>query len=214
MRFRSRHLPLAAVLLLASACSQPASPDGAGQDGTEGEASKPSDSQVRDILQAHLDRNPACTPFFAMPRDLPADAIHEQKRMEALAAAGLVRREEGSAIRYTVTSNGAKFIRPGTGALASAKSVICYGRYEVGEVEVGSVDAVIGTANVTYRYELKDAAPWLDAPAITAAYPDFSKWRAERQGEDQHETLHWRDGKWTVDQPSGPDMYDLRRLAH
>lgn len=206
-----RYLPALAALLLA-ACSQSGAPDGVA--GGTGDSSAPSEGEVRAVLQAHLDQNPACTPFFAMPRDVPADATHEQKRMDAFASAGLVQRENGGVTRYGVTAEGAKYIGPGKGALSGDKSVICYGHYKVGKVAVGSVDPVIGTANVTYRYALEDAAPWLDAPAITAFYPGFKAWRAERQAEDQHETLRWRDGKWVVDQPSGPDMYDLRRLAH
>lgn len=212
MSRRSLCLLLSGMLLLVSACSQ--SQDDMTQGGAAGEASKPSEGEIRDILQAHLDQNPACTPFFAMPRDVPAAETHEQKRMDAFVAAGLVQREGGSVVRYATTAEGAKYIRPGTGALSGDKSVICYGRYAVATVTVGSVDPVIGTANVTYRYALEDAAPWLDAPAIEAFYSGFRTWRAERQAEDQHETLRRRDGKWTVDQSSGSDMYDLRRLAH
>lgn len=119
-----RHLPALAVLLLA-ACSQSGSPDGVG--GAAGDPSTPSEGEVRAILQAHLDQNPTCTPFFAMPRDLPADATHEQQRMDAFASAGLVQRAGGGVARYGVTAEGAKYIGPGKGALSGDKSVICYG---------------------------------------------------------------------------------------
>lgn len=206
-----RSLAVAAAAMLASACSQPAAPEGGSADG---EPSALSEREARAILTEYLAENPACTPFFALPRDVPADATHEQKRMDAFAAAGLIRREpSGQGVRYATTAEGAKFIGPGNGVLTGDRSVICYGRYEVDRVAVGSVDPVIGTANVTYRYVLKDAAAWLETPAIVAFYPDFGAWRAARQAEDQHETLRWHNGRWVVDQPSGPDMYDLRRLG-
>lgn len=213
--------------LAAAACSQSSTTDDGGWSSDEPqEARAPTESEVRALLEAHFKRNGACTPFFQMPRDLPVDSTYEQQRMDAFAAAGLVRREgeltladpnTGSGtrrvVRYALTPEGATYIRPGSDAMADYRTVICYGRYAVDSVKVGSVSEGVADANITYRYRLVDPAPWLSAPAIQAKYANFASWRADRQAEDQNETLTLRDGKWELDPKAHPDLYDLRQLS-
>lgn len=215
------------ALALVAACSQPTSPETGGAEGDDGELRAPSTEDVQSIVKAYLTDNPACTPFFVMPRDLSLDATHERQRMDAFVAAGLLRREgevsvvdpnvAGDArrmVRYSVTPEGAKFFHAGTGSMADYKSVICYGRYDVDTVKVGTVDPIMRTVSVTFRHRLVDPAPWIEVPAIQTFYPNFRSWREERQGEDLNATLEMRDGKWVVRNPTGPEMYDLRQLSH
>lgn len=213
--------------LFLAACSGPASEEASWQPDAEGNIKPPSESRARDMLQAHFDKNPICTPFFAMPHDVSADGTYEQKRMQAFVDAGLVRREgevtvddplsgpgERHVIRYGLTDEGRKSIRPGTGAMASYKSVICYGNRAVGQVTVGEVDQTMQTVEVEYRYELKNAEPWIDAPSIRAFYPGFAKWRADREAEGDAEILRFRDGKWAFERAPAPAMFDIRQLGH
>lgn len=223
---KARLTYLLPVLFLA-ACSGPASEETSWQADDEGNIKAPSESWARGMLQAHFDANPVCTPFFAMPRDVPVDAEHEQKRMQAFVDAGLVQREGEVAIddpltgsgvrhvvRYTLTPEGAKYIHPGKGAMASYKSVICYGNRAVGKVTVGAVDQTMQTVEVKYRYELKDRAAWTDTPSIRAFYPGFEKWRADREAEGDAEMLGFRDGKWTFERTPAPAMFDIQQLGH
>jgi len=213
--------------LFLAACSGQASDKASWQADAEGDIRPPSESRARDMLQAHFDKNPVCTPFFAMPHDVPADGTYEQKRMQAFVDAGLVRREgevtlddpqSGSGkrqvVRYGLTAGGRKSIRPGTGAMASYKSVICYGNRAVGKVTVGEVDQTMQTVEIEYRYGLKNAEPWIDAPSIRVFYPGFAKWRADREAEGEAETLRFRDGKWAFERTPAPAMFDIRQLGH
>ncbi len=218
---------LPAALLLIAGCSGTSSEEASWQADEEGNIEAPSERWAHDLLQTYFDANPVCTPFFAMPRDVPVDSTFEQQRMQAFADAGLVRREgevtvadpltgsgERHVIRYVLTPEGQKFIRAGSGAMASYKTVICYGRRAVGKVEVGSVDQTMRNVEIRYRHELKDKAAWLDAPSIRAFYPGFAKWRADREAEGDSETLDFRDGKWSFERAPVPEMFDIRQLGH
>lgn len=223
---RPRLLHILPVLLLAS-CSGSASEEASWQADDEGNIKGPSESWAEDMLQAHFDANPVCTPFFAMPRDVRVDAEHEHKRMQAFVDAGLVQREGEVAIddpltgsgvrhviRYTLSGEGGKYIHPGKGAMASYKSVICYGNRAIGKIAVGEVSQNMQTVEVQYRYALKNKAAWIDTPSIRAFYPGFEKWRADREAEGDFETLGFRDGKWTFDRTPAPAMFDIQQLGH
>lgn len=214
-------------LLSLAACSGAASEEASWQADDEDNIEAPSESWVRGMLQAHFDANPVCTPFFAMPRDVRVDAEYEQRRMQAFVDVGLLHREGEVAIedpltgsgvrhviRYTLTGEGEKYIHPGKGAVASYKSVICYGNRAIGKVTVGTVNQTMQSVEVEYRYELKNIAAWIDAPPIRAFYPGFEKWRADRQAEGDSETLGFRDGKWTFERTPAPAMFDIQQLGH
>jgi len=221
------HLFRLLPVLLLAACSGSASEETSWQADDEGNIKAPSERWARDRLQAHFDVNPVCTPFFAMPRDVRVDATHEQERMQAFVDAGLVQREGEvaiddpltgpgvrHAIRYTLTPEGGTYIHPGKGAMASYKSVICYGNRAIGKVAVGEVSQNMQTVEIKYQYELKNKAAWIDTPAIRAFYPGFEKWRADREAEGDSETLAFRDGKWTFERMPAPAMFDIQQLGH
>lgn len=221
------YLPFFVALLSIGGCSGSPSEEVSWQPDDEGNIKAPSERWVQDLLQAHFDANPVCTPFFTMPRDVAADAELEQKRMQAFVDAGLIRREgevtvadphTGSGVRHVVryglTPEGRKSIHPGSGPMASYKMVICYGRRAIGKVALGEVDQTMQNVDVKYRYELKDRAAWIDSPAVTAFYPGFAKWRADREAEGDSETLEFRNGKWSFERAPAPEMFDIQQLGH
>jgi len=215
---------IAASLLALAACS-PSSGGAGGAAGDDGEVQAPSTDEARAILQAWFDGNPQCTPFFAMPHDVPAESDYSRKQAQAFVDAGLLRPEgemwipdpnSGSGqrrvVRYVPTAEGQKQVRPGSGALDGQKAVICYGRRTVETVEVGEPDLLGGQVSVTYRYRLADIPAWARAPSILAFYPGFAGW-LDREEED-HESLILKDGEWTLERPPSSGMFDFRQLAH
>jgi len=219
-------LPVA-LLLVAGCSGTSSSRDASRQADDDDNIKAPSERLVRDLLQAHFDANPVCTPFFAMPRDVSVDAEFELQRMQAFADAGLVRRDgeltladplrgsgQRKVIRYMLTPEGEKAIHPGSGAMASYKSVICYGRRAIGKVEIGDVTQATQSVEIRYRYTMKDQPAWVSAPAIRAFYPGFEKWLADRVAEGDSETLGFKDGEWSFDRTPAPAMFDIQQLGH
>ena len=215
---------IAALLLALAGCSSPASDKDAWSTDGDTDVKAPSKTEVRTLLQGWFDDNLQCTPFFPIPHDIPADAEHRRKQMQAFVDAGLLRMEgelsladpnagsgQRRVIRYAPTPEGQKQFRPGTGVLKNQKTVLCYGRPEVKIVDVGDPDTTFNTLDITYRYRLTDVPAWAHSPAIHAFYPGFQEW-LERE-EEEHETLVNKDGKWALERPPSPAMFDLQQLS-
>lgn len=213
-----------AVLLALAGCSSPASDEETWAAGDDEEITAPSRAEVRTLLQNWFDANLHCTQFFPVPHDIPADAEHRRKQMQAFVDAGLLRMEgelsladpnSGSGqrrvIRYAATPEGEKQFRPGTGVLKNQKTVLCYGRPEVKIDNVGDPDTNFSRLDVTYRYRLTDIPAWARSPSILAFYPGFQE-RLERE-EEEHQTLYQEDGKWVLERPPSLAMFDLQQLS-
>jgi len=218
------HFLIPAVLLALAGCSSPASNEETWVAGDDEEITAPSKAEVHTLLQGWFDANLQCTPFFPLPHDIPADAEHRRKQMQAFIDAGLLRMggelsladpNSGSGqrrvIRYTATPEGEKQFRPGTGVLKNQKTVLCYGRPEVKIDNVGDPDTTFSRLEVTYRYRLTDIPAWARSPSILAFYPGFQE-RLERE-EEEHQTLYQKDGKWELERPPSLAMFDLQQLS-
>jgi hypothetical protein len=184
----------------------------------------PSAGEARDILQATFDANPECTPFFDLPHDVAADASYDRQQLQAFVDAGLLVAEGEAAVadfsagtgqrtvvRYRATPEGLKIFRPGTGALAQQKTMVCYGTRKVGDVDVGQPDVLGTRVSVTYRYRLEAIPAWARSAAMTARYPSFEKFVAGVK--EDHGTLVRSEGAWKLEGPPPSDMYDFRQLG-
>ena len=213
-----------AVLLALAGCSSPASNEETWVAGDDEEITAPSKAEVHTLLQGWFDANLQCTQFFPLPHDIPADAEHRRKQMQAFIDAGLLRMEgelsladpnSGSGqrrvIRYIATPEGEKQFRPGTGVLKNQKTVLCYGRPEVKIDNVGDPDTTFNRLEVTYRYRLTDIPAWARSPSILAFYLGFQE-RLGRE-EEEHQTLYQKDGKWELERPPSLAMFDLQQLS-
>ncbi|WP_157220130.1 hypothetical protein [Flavisphingomonas formosensis] len=215
----------AACFMPVLACS-PSSPDESGfASGEEDTVPRLDPGEARSILQRWFDTHLQCTPFFAMPWDLPVDATYSRKRAQAFIDAGLLRFEGEQMIpdpnsgsgrrqvaRYGPTPEGAKQFRPGAGDLKDMPVTLCYGRPVISDVEIGTVDDMMRQVDVTYRYRLANIPTWARAPSLQAFYPGFKDWLARE--EDARQTFRYKDGSWALEQDPSPARFDLRQLAH
>lgn len=210
---------ISATLLTLVACS----PSQTEEEWTDdGEVQAPSKDDVRKVLQGWFDDHPQCTPFFEMPHDVPVDAEYSRKQAQAFIDAGLLRQEgevsiadlasgsgERRVIRYVATAEGEKQFRPGSGALADQKNMICYGTRKVEGVEVGEPDMLGNRVSVTYRYRLTDVPTWARSPSVRAFYPVFEEWLGRE--EEDHESLIHEDGEWKLERAPTSGMFDFRQ---
>lgn len=213
-------LPMTALFL--AGCSGASNGDGlAGADNDQPQA--PSRSEAMKAAQGYFDENPLCSPFFAMPHDVPVDSSWEQQRMDAFIKAGLLQRqgevEKGESgmpsrryLRYDLTAEGREYIRPGAGGLKSVKAMICYGRRKVTAMEVGSADTFGTRFSMTYRYRLSDVPGWARSAPILERYPVFKDW-LDKEKED-HGTLIHEGGRWKMDGDVTSGLFDFQQLSH
>lgn len=118
----------------------------------------------------------------------------EGEKTVADPAAGTGQRE---VVRYRATSGGLKTFRPGWGALAGQKTVICYGMRKVADVDVGEPDVLETRVSLTYRHHLDAIPGWARSPSIAALYPSFGKFVAGVK--EDHATLIRSDGAWKLE---------------
>ena len=205
--------PLGFLLLIA--CSS-ADEDGyaASPYGDEDRFPPPSEADARAALQSYFDRQAECTPFFDLPRDVPANDDYTLRQMRAFVDAGLLRESagQGQSFRFAATPVGERQIRPGTGDAAGFRTVICYGRRKVGKVQVGEPDAFMKRVSVKYRYVLADVPAWAKNPSVIAFYPVFAKWLSREA--EANEDLEWNKGGWMLRRQQDLGLFDFRQQSH
>jgi len=211
---------LAAVLAVTAGCSQ----QGGDRAGIDSDPAAPSSGATREILQASFDTYGECTPFFDLPHDVARNADHDRRQLQAFVDAGLLSIEgektvadpaaatgQREVVRYRATPEGLKTFRHGTGALAGQKTVLCYGKRKVEDVEVGKPDVLGARVSVTYRYRLEAIPGWARSPSIAAAYPSFGKFVGGVK--EDHATLIRNEDTWKLEGAPPTDMFDFRQLG-
>lgn len=206
--------------LAITGCSQ----GGESTAGADDEAATLSVGEARKILQASFDAEGECTPFFDLPHDVARNASYDQQQLQAFVDAGLLRVEsdvtvedpasgsgQRDVVRYGATPEGLKIFRPGSGALAGQKTVVCYGTRKVEHVELGEPDVLGSRRSITYRYRVEGIPAWARSPSIAARYPRFEKFVTGIK--EDHGTLIRRGSGWQLEGPPPSDMFDFRQLG-
>lgn len=172
---------------------------GCGDPNTTADAS---DTSFKAALQTWFDAHPDCVRLDrsgSLPIERDASRQVDKPALDAAVAAGLLSVEPltGGRVRYSPTDAGKDAVRDGDRFLRGVN--LCYARRNIEAVEnfTEPTDATgVKATRVTYRYTLKDVAPWASHPAIAAALPAIPQAVAKSSSTDADDLI-LTDKGWT-----------------
>lgn len=153
-------------------------------------------------LQAWFDEHPDCVRLDrsgSLPIERDASRQVDKPALDAAVAAGLLSVEPiaGGRVRYSPTEAGRDVVRDGDRFFRGVN--LCYAHRNIEAVEnfTDPTEAAgVKATRVTYRYTLKDVAPWTNNPDIAAALPAISEAVAKPSSTDADDLI-LTDNGWT-----------------
>jgi hypothetical protein len=116
--------------------------------------------------------------------------------------------------RYVASTTGSQWLKPGKDTVFGSQTIICYGKRNIGKVQIGTPDAISpDRLGVKYEYTLVDIPSWTHAPSITTMYPGLAT-RVKKSVENDSEDLTHGGGKWALAQQTAFDAFDFRQQSH
>ncbi len=169
---RSEAIAVLATALAVAACGSPKTTD---------DPKAAMDANFKMVLQAWFDEHPDCVKLDrsgSLPIERSTSRQVDKPGLDAGVSAGLlsIKPLAGDRVRYTPTEVGKDAVRDGDRFLRGVD--LCYARRDIQAVEnfTEPTDAAgVKATRVTYRYTLKDVAPWASNPAIAAAFPAITE---------------------------------------
>ncbi len=189
---RDAMIALAVVLLLA-ACDSPRTAD---------DPKAATDANFKVALQAWFDEHPDCVKLDrsgSLPIERDASRQVDKPALDAAVSAGLlsVKPIADGRVRYSPTDTGKDVVKDGDRFFRGVN--LCYARRNIEAVEnfTEPTDAAgMKATRVTYRYTLKDVAPWASNPAIAASLPAIPEAVAKPPSTDADDLI-LTDKGWT-----------------
>ncbi|CAN5160837.1 hypothetical protein BH09PSE3_BH09PSE3_25920 [soil metagenome] len=171
---KRKAIAMLATALAVTACGSPKTAD---NPKVAGDPKAATDANFKAALQAWFDEHPDCVRLDgsgSLPIERDASRQVDKPALDAAVAAGLLSVEPitGDRVRYSPTDAGKDAVRDGDRFLRGVN--LCYARRNIEAVEnfTEPTDAAgVKATRVTYRYTLKDIAPWASHPAIATALP-------------------------------------------
>lgn len=164
---RGRLVGMLAIALTVAGCGNPKETD---------DPKAATADNFKAALQAWFDEHPDCVKLDrsgSLPIERDASRQVDKPALDAAVAAGLLSAEPiaGGRVRYNPTDAGKDAVRDGNSFFRGVN--LCYARRNIEAVENFTEPTATGVTatHVTYRYKLKDVAPWSSHPAIAIALP-------------------------------------------